>query len=126
MLFKYNYLIIIIKIENKINKKGIFSDSFPIYILSINNIDSMYLKEYFEEVPRPYVLNGFGTTIIKADIQPANEYPYNEHNHHGHQKSFQSFKDNVQNRILFHYGFPPLFFIQILDLFVWNPKFSQI
>ena len=67
MLLKYNYLIIIIKIENKI-KKGIFADSFPIYILSILFVDSMYLKEYFEEVPRPNILNGFGTTIIEADI----------------------------------------------------------
>ena len=68
MLLKYNYLIIIIKIENKIKKKGIFADSFPIYILSILFVDSMYLKEYFEEVPRPNILNGFGTTIIESNI----------------------------------------------------------
>ena len=44
-------------------------------------------KEYFEEVPRPNILNGFGTAIIKADIQPANDHPYDEYDHYGHQES---------------------------------------
>ena len=27
-------------------------------------LETMMKKEYFKEVPRPYILNGFGTTII--------------------------------------------------------------
>ena len=70
------------------------------------------------------MLNGFWTTIIKADSQPANDQPYDEYGHYGHQESFQGFKDNAQIGILFHDYFP-FFCTDNLDYsFIGDSEFS--
>ena len=84
----------------------------------------MYLKENFKEIPTPDILDGFKRLIIKADIQPANENPYDEHDHYSHKKSFHSFEDDMHNRILFHNYFP-FFCTDNLDYsFIGDSEFS--